>query len=51
MKRLNVMLDEELHTQLKMTAFEKGITMSQYVTDLLKKELNKEDRKEKSQED
>ncbi len=43
MKRLNVVLDEELHTKLKMTAFEKGITMSQYVIDLLKKELNKQE--------
>ena len=50
MKRLNVILDEELHTQLKVTAFEKGITMSQYVTDLLKRELNKKDPKKKSQE-
>lgn len=51
MKRLNVILDEELHTQLKITAFEKGITMSQYVTDLLKKELNKEEIKKKSREE
>lgn len=51
MKRLNVILDEELHTQLKITAFEKGITMSQYVTDLLKKELNKEEIKKRSREE
>lgn len=38
-KRLNVVLNEELHTKLKLTAFEQGITMSQYVTDLLEKEL------------
>ena len=45
MKRLNVVLDEELHTRLKMTAFEKGITMSQYVTEILKRELNQKDLK------
>ena len=45
MKRLNVVLDEELHTRLKMTAFEKGITMSQYVTEILKKELKQKELK------
>lgn len=45
MKRLNVVLDEELHTRLKMTAFEKGITMSQYVTEILKRELDQKDLK------
>ena len=45
MKRLNVVLYEELHTRLKMTAFEKGITMSQYVTEILKRELDQKDLK------
>lgn len=40
MKRLNVVLTEEMHRALKMTAIEQGITMSQYVTDLLVEKLN-----------
>ncbi len=39
MKRLNVVIEDDLHTKLKMTAFEKGITMSQYVISILEKEL------------
>lgn len=39
MKRLNVILEEDLHRALKMTAIEQGITMSQYVTDLLQEKL------------
>ena len=46
MKRLNVVLEEDLHTKLKITAFEQGKTMSQYVTDLLKREFEKKEKQE-----
>ncbi len=39
MKRLNVILDEDLHRILKLTAFEQGVTMSDYVKSLLEKAL------------
>ncbi len=50
MKRLNVVLDEELHTKLKITAFEKGVTMSQYIKELLERELNQSVKEEKNNE-
>ncbi len=40
MKRLNVVLEDDMHTKLKMTAFEQGITISQYVKNVLEKNLN-----------
>lgn len=46
MKRLNVVIEDDLHTKLKLTAFEQGVTMSQYVTDLLKKEFEKKEKQE-----
>lgn len=47
MKRLNVVIDEELHTKLKLTAFNQGVTMSEYVKKLLEESLQKEEEKEK----
>lgn len=44
-KRLNVVLDEELHTKLKLTAFAQGITMSDYVKKLLEDSLLTEEEK------
>lgn len=38
-KRLNVVLDEELHKKLKLTAINQGITMSDYVKRLLEDAL------------
>lgn len=39
-KRLNIIMDEELHTRLKVATAERGITMSQYIVELIKKELD-----------
>ena len=46
MKRLNVMLDDDLHRKLKLTAFDQGITMSDFVKRLLEKTLEGEERQQ-----
>lgn len=49
-KRLNVVLDEELHKKLKLTAFDQGITMSEYVKRLLEESLLSPDEKQSGEE-
>lgn len=49
-KRLNVVLDEELHKKLKLTAFDQGITMSDYVKRLLEDALLTEEEKKAREE-
>lgn len=45
MKRLNVVLEDDLHRTLKLTAIEHGMTISQYVTDMLQERLHEEKEK------
>lgn len=47
MKRLNVVLDDELHKKLKLTAIEKNITISEFVTRMLEEALAATDTQEK----
>ena len=41
MKRLNVSIDEELHTQLKMTVAEQRTTIAQFVVEAIKEKIEK----------
>lgn len=41
MKRLNVSVDEELHTQLKMTVAEQRTTIAQFVVEAIKEKIEK----------
>lgn len=44
MKRLVIELEDNLHKKVKSKAFQKEISMKDYVTELIKKDLRKEEK-------
>lgn len=45
MKRLVVEIDDSLHKEIRSAAFSQEKTMKQYVTDVLKEEIKKDEEK------
>lgn len=45
-KRLNIVVSEELHRQLKICAFENGVTLASFVAEAIAEKIEREKKKE-----